>query len=218
MPLELKKRIFTSFFLFSLLILMFSYSFIFIISLIIIATITWIEFYALISKIFKKNSFKDRLKRLSAKGVSLMYLLFIVFLILTNLESRNYIFFTLMISIFSDIGGLTIGKIFKGRKLTKISPNKTVSGATGSLFFSILLIPFFLNYLNFPNMYSVIFYTILISITTQLGDLFISFLKRKAVVKNTSDLLPGHGGFLDRVDGIIFAVPMGILLLNYLII
>ena len=215
MPLELKKRIFTSFFLFSLLILMFSYSFIFIISLIIIATITWIEFYALISKIFKKNSFKDRLKRLSAKGVSLMYLLFIVFLILTNLESRNYIFFTLMISIFSDIGGLTIGKIFKGRKLTKISPNKTVSGATGSLFFSILLIPFFLNYLNFPNMYSVIFYTILISITTQLGDLFISFLKRKAVVKNTSDLLPGHGGFLDRVDGIIFAVPMGILLLNF---
>ena len=218
MSLELKKRIVTSFFLFSLLILMFSYSFIFIISLMIIATITWIEFYALISKIFKKNSFKDKLKRLSAKGVSLMYLLFIVFLILTNLESRNFIFFTLMISIFSDIGGLTVGKIFKGRKLTKISPNKTVSGATGSLFFSILLIPFFLNYLNFPNMYSVIFYTILISITTQLGDLFISFLKRKAVVKNTSDLLPGHGGFLDRVDGIIFAVPMGILLLNYLII
>ena len=215
MSLELKKRIVTSFFLFSLLILMFSYSFIFIISLMIIATITWIEFYALISKIFKKNSFKDKLKRLSAKGVSLMYLLFIVFLILTNLESRNFIFFTLMISIFSDIGGLTVGKIFKGRKLTKISPNKTVSGATGSLFFSILLIPFFLNYLNFPNMYSVIFYTILISITTQLGDLFISFLKRKAVVKNTSDLLPGHGGFLDRVDGIIFAVPMGILLLNF---
>jgi len=218
MSLELKKRIVTSFFLFSLLILMFSYSFIFIISLMIIATITWIEFYALISKIFKKNSFKDKLKRLSAKGVSLMYLLFIVFLILTNLESRNFIFFTLMISIFSDIGGLTVGKIFKGRKLTKISPNKTVSGATGSLFFSILLIPFFLSYLNFSNMYSVIIYTILISIITQLGDLFISFLKRKAVVKNTSDLLPGHGGFLDRVDGIIFAVPMGILLLNYLII
>ena len=215
MSLELKKRIVTSFFLFSLLILMFSYSFIFIISLMIIATITWIEFYALISKIFKKNSFKDKLKRLSAKGVSLMYLLFIVFLILTNLESRNFIFFTLMISIFSDIGGLTIGKIFKGRKLTKISPNKTVSGATGSLFFSILLIPFFLSYLNFSNMYSVIIYTILISIITQLGDLFISFLKRKAVVKNTSDLLPGHGGFLDRVDGIIFAVPMGILLLNF---
>jgi len=215
MSLELKKRIVTSFFLFSLLILMFSYSFIFIISLMIIATITWIEFYALISKIFKKNSFKDKLKRLSAKGVSLMYLLFIVFLILTNLESRNFIFFTLMISIFSDIGGLTVGKIFKGRKLTKISPNKTVSGATGSLFFSILLIPFFLSYLNFSNMYSVIIYTILISIITQLGDLFISFLKRKAVVKNTSDLLPGHGGFLDRVDGIIFAVPMGILLLNF---
>ena len=84
MSLELKKRIITSLFLFLLLILMFSYSFILIISLIIIASITWIEFYALISKIFKKNSFKDRLKRLFAKGISLMYLLFVVFLIISN--------------------------------------------------------------------------------------------------------------------------------------
>ena len=64
------------------------------------------------------------------------------------------------------------------------------------------------------NIYSLIFYTIVISLVSQLGDLFISFLKRKAEVKNTSDLLPGHGGFLDRTDGIIFAVPLGILLLN----
>ena len=215
MSLEIKKRIITSFFLFFLLILMFSYSFILIISLIVIASITWVEFYALISKIFKKNSFKDRLKRLSAKGASLIYLLFIVFLIITKLELRNYIFFTLMISIFSDIGGLTVGKILKGKKLTKISPNKTVSGAAGSLLFPLLLIPFFFNYLNFLDIYFVMFYTILISITTQLGDLFISFLKRKAEVKNTSDLLPGHGGFLDKIDGIIFAFPMGILLFNF---
>ena len=168
MSLELKKRIITSLFLFLLLILMFSYSFILIISLIIIASITWIEFYALISKIFKKNSFKDRLKRLFAKGISLMYLLFVVFLIISNLESSNYIFFILMISIFSDVGGLTVGKIFKGRKLTKISPNKTFSGAAGSLSFSLLLIPFFLNYVGFSNIYSIIFYTFLISLTTQL--------------------------------------------------
>jgi len=214
MSLELKKRIITSFFLFSLLILMFSFSFILIISLIIIASITWIEFYGLISKIYKKDTSKDRLMRLFAKGTSLMYLLLIVLLIITNLESKNYIFFTLMISIFSDMGGLIFGKIFKGRKLTKISPNKTISGAAGSLFFSLLLIPIFFNYLNFSSIYSVIFYTFLISITTQLGDLFISLLKRKADVKNTSDLLPGHGGVLDRIDGIIFAVPMGILLVN----
>jgi len=214
MSLELKKRIITSFCLFSLLILMFSFSFILIISLIIIASITWIEFYGLISKIYKKDTSKDRLMRLFAKGTSLMYLLLIVLLIITNLESKNYIFFTLMISIFSDMGGLIFGKIFKGRKLTKISPNKTISGAAGSLFFSLLLIPIFFNYLNFSSIYSVIFYTFLISITTQLGDLFISLLKRKADVKNTSDLLPGHGGVLDRIDGIIFAVPMGILLVN----
>ena len=214
MSLELKKRIITSFCLFSLLILMFSFSFILIISLIIIASITWIEFYGLILKIYKKDTSKDRLMRLFAKGTSLMYLLLIVLLIITNLESKNYIFFTLMISIFSDMGGLIFGKIFKGRKLTKISPNKTISGAAGSLFFSLLLIPIFFNYLNFSSIYSVIFYTFLISITTQLGDLFISLLKRKADVKNTSDLLPGHGGVLDRIDGIIFAVPMGILLVN----
>jgi len=134
MSLELKKRIITSFFLFSLLILIFSFSFILIISLIIIASITWIEFYGLISKIYKKDTSKDRLMRLFAKGTSLMYLLLIVLLIITNLESKNYIFFTLMISIFSDMGGLIFGKIFKGRKLTKISPNKTISGAAGSLF------------------------------------------------------------------------------------
>ena len=214
MSLELKKRIITSFCLSSLLILMFSFSFILIISLIIIASITWIEFYGLILKIYKKDTSKDRLMRLFAKGTSLMYLLLIVLLIITNLESKNYIFFTLMISIFSDMGGLIFGKIFKGRKLTKISPNKTISGAAGSLFFSLLLIPIFFNYLNFSSIYSVIFYTFLISITTQLGDLFISLLKRKADVKNTSDLLPGHGGVLDRIDGIIFAVPMGILLVN----
>jgi len=215
MSLELKKRIITSFFLFSLLILMFSFSFILIISLIIIASITWIEFYGLISKIYKKDTSKDRLMRLFAKGTSLMYLLLIVLLIITNLESKNYIFFTLMISIFSDMGGLIFGKIFKGRKLTKISPNKTISGAAGSLFFSLLLIPIFFNYLNFSSIYSVIFYTFLISITTQLGDLFISLLKRRAKVKDTSDILPGHGGLLDRIDGIIFAIPVGVLLMNF---
>ena len=114
----------------------------------------------------------------------------------------------------SDIGGLIIGKTFKGRKLTKISPKKTISGSIGSFLFSLILVPIFLkNFLQF-DIYYMILITLLISLTSQLGDIFISFLKRKAKVKDTSDLLPGHGGFLDRIDGIIFALPIGILLFN----
>jgi len=212
--IELKKRIITSCFLLSLLVLMFQYSFILIISIIIIAAINWIEFYALISKIFKKNDFKHKVFRFLGKSISLIYLSLIVFLIMINFELKIYIFYALLISIFSDIGGLIIGKIFKGKKLSKISPNKTISGSIGSFLFSLFLIPMFYSQLIIFNIYSLIFYTIVISLVSQLGDLFISFLKRKAEVKNTSDLLPGHGGFLDRTDGIIFAVPLGILLLN----
>ena len=122
--------------------------------------------------------------------------------------------YTILVAILSDIGGLIIGKIFKGKKLTKISPNKTISGSIGSFTFSLFLIPFFYENLIIYNLLNLTLITIIISIVSQLGDLFISLLKRKAKVKNTSDILPGHGGFLDRVDGIIFAIPIGILLLS----
>jgi len=194
---------------------MFLYSFVLVITIIIIAIINWIEFYSLLSKIFKKNNIKQKIYRFLGKAFSLFYLSALVFLIFLNFEQKNYIFFILSVSIASDIGGLTIGKIFKGKKLSKISPNKTISGSIGSFIFSLSLIPLFYEQLIIVNIYSLILFTFLISLSTQLGDLFISFLKRKAHVKNTSDLLPGHGGFLDRTDGIIFAVPLGILLLNF---
>tara|TARA_B100000767_G_C19502868_1_gene425044 strand:- start:56 stop:406 length:351 start_codon:yes stop_codon:yes gene_type:complete len=114
----------------------------------------------------------------------------------------------------SDVGGLVIGKIFKGKKLSKISPNKTMSGSLGSFIFSLLLVPFFLEYFDNYNILTIILFTVIISLTSQLGDLLISLLKRKAKVKDTSDLLPGHGGVLDRIDGIIFAIPMGLLIFN----
>ena len=218
MSSELKKRIFTSVILITLLSLMHFYTFILIISLIIIAIIVWIEFYALISKIFKKNNTKDKFLRFFYKTISLLYLSFLVyFLILVEshyLDLKIYILYSVLVAIFSDVGGLIIGKTFKGKKLTKISPNKTISGSVGSFFFSLLLIPFFLGQLTSFNFLILILITLLISLISQLGDLFISFLKRKAKVKNTSDILPGHGGFLDRVDGIIFAIPFGIMLLN----
>ena len=114
----------------------------------------------------------------------------------------------------SDIGGLISGKIFKGRKLSKISPNKTISGSLGSFLFSLILIPFFLKYFNSYNILTIVLFTTLISFASQLGDLLISLLKRKAKVKDTSDLLPGHGGVLDRIDGIIFAIPIGLLIFS----
>ena len=213
---NLKKRILTSVFLLSLLTGMFFYSYIMIISLIIIAIISWIEFYALISKIIKKNILKDRLFRFFYKTLSLFYLsglVYLIFVIESEYSSlKIYLLYSVLVAILSDIGGLVFGRIFKGKKLTKISPNKTISGSIGSFIFSILLIPFFFKGQIEHNILNMLVITIFISLTSQLGDLFISFLKRKAKVKDTSDLLPGHGGVLDRIDGIIFAIPLGIYL------
>ena len=217
MSSNLTKRIITSFFLLSLLILMFFFSYILLISLLIISVISWVEFNSLISKIFKNKNFKDNIFKFGFKMISLLYLFLIVFLILhiqSNVpELRVLIFYSILVSIMSDIGGLTVGKIFKGKKLTKISPNKTISGSVGSIIFSLILIPFFVEIVDL--MYHELFIaTFLISLTSQAGDIFISYLKRKAKVKDTSNILPGHGGLLDRIDGIIFAIPVGYFLLS----
>ena len=213
---NIKKRIITSIFLISLLVLMFFYSYIMIISVIIISIIAWIEFYALISKIFRRNKTKHEILRFSCKVISLFYLSGLVYLILViesdYLNLKIYFLYSVLVAIMSDIGGLVFGKIFKGKKLTKVSPNKTISGSIGSLIFSMLLIPFNSENLLKDSLLIIFVITIVISITSQLGDLFISILKRKAKVKDTSDILPGHGGILDRIDGIIFAIPVGIFL------
>ena len=220
MKIELRKRIVTSLFLLSLLALMYLYTYVLVTAIIISAVISWIEFFEMISKIYKKKIFLDRLFKILFKSLSLLYIWTLVFVILMIVskapEFKIYIFYSLLVSILSDIGGLIIGKTFKGKKLTKISPNKTISGSMGSFAFSILLVPLFIDHLINYNFLTLSIITFFISLTSQIGDLFISFLKRKAKIKDTSNLLPGHGGFLDRVDGIIFAIPIGLLLLiNY---
>ena len=148
------------------------------------------------------------------------YFLGILFLILSIisaflLRNSNFLFFWLviLISVFSDIGGFVFGKIFKGPKLTKISPNKTYSGVFGSLIFSLIIGFIYIHYneqfltkfnLNYLNLIMII---ILISIINQIGDLIISYFKRLKNIKNTGKILPGHGGLLDRIDGIIFTIP-----------
>mgnify|MGYP003951108987 FL=1 len=215
MTTELKKRTITSVFLLILFALMFFYSYILIISLIIIGLISWIEFYSLISKIYKKK----KILMTTFKALALMYLSSIVFgiffIVANKPELKIFFLFIITVSIASDIGGLTFGKYFKGKKLTKISPKKTISGAIGSFVFSFITIPFYKDIIVNHELFSLFVITILISLTTQLGDLFISLIKRKAKVKNTSDILPGHGGMLDRIDGIIFAIPIGFFLLSY---
>ena len=219
MSVELKKRIYSSILLISLLITMHFYKFIMIISLVVIAVITWIEFYVLISKILINDSIKDKLLRFLYKSISLLYLSLLIYFIFAieshYINLKIYLLYSVLVAILSDIGGFVFGKIFKGKKLTKISPNKTISGSIGSFVFSLFLIPFFYEMLMKNHFLTLILITIVISLISQLGDLFISYLKRKAKVKNTSDILPGHGGFLDRIDGIIFAVPAGILLFNF---
>ena len=217
MTLELKKRIITSVFLLALLCLMYFFSFILIISVIIISIISWIEFNGLIFKIFKKNKNKDKLLKFFYKAISLIYFSILIYLVLLIKSQKPdfeiFIIFSILISVMSDIGGLVVGKTFKGKKLTKISPNKTISGSIGSFIFSLFLIPIFLEHLINYDLLTLSIITLIVSLTSQMGDLLISFLKRKAKVKNTSDLLPGHGGILDRIDGIIFAIPIGFLLL-----
>ena len=217
---NIKKRLLTSIILFLLLILMYFYSYILIISLIVISLVTWIEFYGLIIKIYVKNNFINKFKRFIFKVFSLLFLSFVTFLIVaTEVKSPDmkiFIIYSLLVSISSDMGGMIIGKTLKGKKLTKVSPNKTVSGSIGAFIFSLILVPFFDQNLSNHSVGTLIIITLLISLTSQIGDLFISLIKRKARVKDTSDLLPGHGGFLDRIDGILFAIPIGFLLFNLL--
>ena len=120
-----------------------------------------------------------------------------------------------MVCIFSDIGGYVIGKSIGGKKLTKLSPNKTLSGTLGSFVFSLApLILFSILYVEKMNISitELFFITLVLSFICQSGDLFISYFKRKAKVKDTGSILPGHGGLLDRIDGIIFALPAALTL------
>ena len=210
MSKNFQKRIFTSIILFLFLFLMLTNNIFMTFFLFIIGIFSILEFFNIILKIFKKSKIKQFI-------YNIIFIIYIFsfctyFLTLSSfLHLKILIFIVLLTCVASDIGGFVFGKVFKGPKLTKISPNKTISGAIGSLIFSSLFILLLTNYLSKSFDLNIIIVGVIISIACQIGDLIFSFLKRKSFLKDSGNFLPGHGGILDRVDGILLGVPVGFL-------
>ena len=211
MNLKLKKRIATSVILFLLTIFcIFINSYVFIIAIIIVSYLSWYETNHLINSINKSVTNWQHV----VFNLTTLFYAFGIFTVsaigLYFLLGPVFFLYVLSICICSDIGGYIIGKKIGGKKLTKISPNKTISGSLGSFCFSMLPLLVFNNFDKFEySLYSIdnFLFCLKVSLVCQLGDLFVSYFKRKAKVKDTGRILPGHGGILDRIDGIIFAVP-----------
>ena len=216
MKSELLKRTISSIFLISFIFLSALINdYIFLSILFIVVICGWIEWI----KVIEKIKFKE-IYRIIHIIFFLIYLL-IAYIVCFNVFviDKHFFLTILMICIFSDIGGYIFGKTFGGKKLTKISPKKTVSGSIGSFILS--YVGFFVTYFYFNDLLFVrleiealFFIPFFVSSICQLGDLFISYYKRKAKIKNTGNIIPGHGGLLDRIDGIIFALPIGFILIS----
>ena len=202
-------RILTSLILFALLYLIYSFDIALVSFLLLIGIFSVIEFSFLIEKIVKSKK-----KKFFINSFFILYIFSfcVIFFIFSNfIQLKILIFIILFGCIFSDIGGFVFGNFFKGAKLTKISPKKTISGSIGSLIFSYMIIQTFSFYILGVISYEILLISIVTSIACQTGDLFFSFLKRKAKVKDTGNFLPGHGGILDRVDGILLGLPSGLI-------
>ena len=210
MKKNFKNRVYTSLFLLIMVYLIFTLKIFLVYSLIVLGVIALLEFHNLINKIFKRNIF---IFFFNFFFITYMFFFCFLFLVFSDLIHLKILIFIILLGcISSDIGGYVIGNFLKGPKLTKISPNKTISGAIGSLIFTYLTImSLTFYYTNTVNL-SILFLSIGISIACQIGDLIFSYMKRKAKIKDTSNFLPGHGGILDRLDSILFGLPTGLLL------
>ena len=211
---NLQLRLLTGILLFFLVSLIFISDFLLVYSLIVLGILSVLEFFNLMSKISIKKNYKFIFNIIFTLYIFIFCFLFLFFSFSFQLKVITFIILIGCIS--SDIGGYIFGKTFKGPKLTKISPNKTIAGSLGSFALASLttlsLIFLETNIVNF----SIFLIGLVTSLFCQLGDLFFSFLKRKAKLKDTGNFLPGHGGILDRLDGIFFGVPFGFITLTLL--
>jgi phosphatidate cytidylyltransferase len=143
------------------------------------------------------------------KIYGLFFLIFSFYSFYTLSFNSDLVLFIILICISSDVGGYFFGKIFKGPKLTKISPKKTYSGMLGSYFLSLISLILVVNFMNYPQTLSQLLVIVfIISTISQIGDIFISYFKRISNIKDTGKIIPGHGGLLDRIDGMIFVFPI----------
>ena len=210
---ELQKRILSSIILIPLvLFLLIKGSYFFNIFLLICLFFTIYEWYLISQKKFYC------LPGLIYIAISFYF----AYLLRNNFDGKYTLFLLiLIICVSTDIGGYIFGKIFKGPKLTKISPNKTYMGMIGGFILSFVSASIYLDYFNYYiisstqnyNFYNS-FFVIIISMISKIGDILISYFKRKSKVKNTGNIIPGHGGILDRIDGMIFAFPSTFLILK----
>ena len=209
---NLQKRILTSFIILPLslfFIIKGSYFLIFFLIFILFA-----GFHELFS------SFKRGIAIFFLSLILILSLFSIYYLRVSSEDSVLVLYFVIALSISSDIGGYFFGKIFKWKKLTKISPKKTISGVFGSYFFSVICLVFFLNIWTrdftelFPAFINIrsFLVAIIFSTVAQFGDLTISYFKRLEKIKDTGKILPGHGGIFDRIDGLMFVVILASLL------
>ena len=204
---NLKERIFTSIALLLLTLLFFISKFVLIYTLIVLGVLSIMEFTNLINRIYKKPKFI-----FFSNIVFIIYIFlfsFFFFYFSNTFQLKILLFLILAACIASDIGGFIVGKTLKGPKLSKISPKKTISGSFGSLLFASLFFSIGFFYLTNTTNIKIFLVGLLTSVFCQLGDLFFSFLKRKANVKDAGNFFPGHGGVLDRLDGIFFGIPFG---------
>ena len=162
--------------------------------------------------------------KISVKKIyNILGLIFLCISFYSTFKLRNdfdytVLLFVVIVCISTDLGGYIFGKIFKGPKLTKISPNKTISGMFGGYLLSIIFTSIYLknsyiiDSINFPI--NIIILIFLISTVSQFGDIIISYFKRLSKIKDTGKIIPGHGGLLDRIDGMVFAFPFSYLIFS----
>ena len=161
-------------------------------------------------------------KKLNFYIPGIFFLLFsyfsIYYLINQTNDNYSYFLFILLICISTDVGGYVVGKIIKGPKLSIISPKKTYAGMVGSFLFPIIFSNFFLDSFILENStymtLEILIFIFCISAISQIGDLIISYFKRISKLKDTGKLIPGHGGILDRIDGMIFAFPFSLVIIS----
>tara|TARA_B100001109_G_C18839425_1_gene463631 strand:- start:1 stop:636 length:636 start_codon:yes stop_codon:yes gene_type:complete len=201
--IELQKRILSS-----LILIPFSIFFIIKGS---IFFILFLSFFLMITiyewaKMDIKNNFIKTL------GIFFIFFSFVSAFFIRENEGQEFLFLIILICIFTDLGGYIFGKIIKGPKLTSISPNKTYAGVLGGLIFPFIAGNLYILYSNFHifenSNFKFTIFILLISLLSQIGDLVVSYFKRRAKIKDTGKIIPGHGGLLDRIDGLIFVIPI----------